>query len=102
MFGNGLRPQIWEQFTQRFAIPKIGEFYGATEGNSNVCKYSDTFRTCFSKKLESLLRSFYSKDFTKVQATTAIVDTVIVKSTAIVEQKTLTTQFYLLLVKSLL
>jgi len=36
MFGNGLRPQIWEQFTQRFAIPKIGEFYGATEGNSNV------------------------------------------------------------------
>jgi len=36
MFGNGLRPQIWEQFTQRFAIPRIGEFYGATEGNSNV------------------------------------------------------------------
>jgi len=36
MFGNGLRPQIWQQFTQRFAIPRIGEFYGATEGNSNV------------------------------------------------------------------
>ena len=35
-----------------------------------------------------------------VQATTAIVDTVIVESTAIVEQKTLTTQFYLLLVES--
>ena len=39
MFGNGLRPQIWQQFTQRFAIPRIGEFYGATEGNSNVCEY---------------------------------------------------------------
>ena len=38
MFGNGLRPQIWQQFTDRFAIPRIGEFYGATEGNSNVCK----------------------------------------------------------------
>ena len=35
-----------------------------------------------------------------VQATTAIVETVIVESTAIVEQKTLTTQFYLLLVES--
>ena len=34
-----------------------------------------------------------------VQATTVIVDTVIVESTARVEQKPLTTQFYLLLVE---
>ena len=33
-------------------------------------------------------------------AATAIVDTVIVESTAIVEQKTLTTEFYLLLLES--
>jgi fatty-acyl-CoA synthase len=31
--GNGLRPDIWESFQQRFAIPHIVEFYGATEGN---------------------------------------------------------------------
>jgi fatty-acyl-CoA synthase len=31
--GNGLRPEIWEQFRDRFRIPKIVEFYGATEGN---------------------------------------------------------------------
>jgi fatty-acyl-CoA synthase len=31
--GNGLRPDIWEEFQDRFAIPKILEFYGATEGN---------------------------------------------------------------------
>ncbi len=31
--GNGLRPDIWETFQQRFAIPQIIEFYGATEGN---------------------------------------------------------------------
>ena len=37
-----------------------------------------------------------------IQATTAIVNTVIMESTAIVEQKPLTTQFYLLLVESLL
>ena len=36
----------------------------------------------------------------QLQTTTAIVDTVIVESTAIVEQKPLTTQFYLLLVES--
>ena len=36
MFGNGLRPQIWEIFEKRFNIQRIGEFYGATEGNSSV------------------------------------------------------------------
>ncbi|XP_034120160.1 long-chain fatty acid transport protein 4 isoform X1 [Drosophila guanche] len=36
MYGNGLRPQIWPQFVRRFAVPNIGEIYGATEGNSNL------------------------------------------------------------------
>ncbi|GIY42352.1 long-chain fatty acid transport protein 1 [Caerostris darwini] len=36
MFGNGLRPQIWQQFVDRFNIPNIGELYGSTEGNANV------------------------------------------------------------------
>jgi fatty-acyl-CoA synthase len=31
--GNGLRPEIWERFQERFGIPRIIEFYGATEGN---------------------------------------------------------------------
>ncbi|MDH3708190.1 MAG: long-chain-acyl-CoA synthetase [Acidimicrobiia bacterium] len=31
--GNGLRPDVWERFQQRFDIPRIIEFYGATEGN---------------------------------------------------------------------
>lgn len=31
--GNGLRPDIWEEFQNRFAIPEVVEFYGATEGN---------------------------------------------------------------------
>ncbi|XP_073972287.1 long-chain fatty acid transport protein 1-like isoform X2 [Rhodnius prolixus] len=34
--GNGLRPQIWEHFVQRFNIKDVCEFYGATEGNSNL------------------------------------------------------------------
>ncbi|XP_026318265.1 long-chain fatty acid transport protein 1-like [Hyposmocoma kahamanoa] len=36
ILGNGLRPQIWEEFVNRFNIKKVVEFYGATEGNSNL------------------------------------------------------------------
>jgi carboxymethylenebutenolidase len=32
--GNGLRPDIWENFQRRFRIPKILEWYAATEGNA--------------------------------------------------------------------
>jgi fatty-acyl-CoA synthase len=31
--GNGLRPDIWQEFKDRFKIPKILEWYAATEGN---------------------------------------------------------------------
>ena len=41
MFGNGLRPQIWQQFVDRFNIPQICEFYGSTEGNCSVGNFSN-------------------------------------------------------------
>lgn len=31
--GNGLRPEVWTPFQERFGITRIIEFYGATEGN---------------------------------------------------------------------
>ncbi len=31
--GNGLRPEVWEAFRDRFALPHIVEFYGSSEGN---------------------------------------------------------------------
>lgn len=34
--GNGLRGDIWEDFQARFAIPRILEFYAATEGNFSL------------------------------------------------------------------
>ncbi len=40
--GNGLRPEIWKNFQERFAIPKIVEFYGATEGNVSMLNYDGT------------------------------------------------------------
>lgn len=42
VFGNGLRPQIWTQFVERFSIGKVGEFYGATEGNANIMNNDST------------------------------------------------------------
>ncbi|XP_067947380.1 long-chain fatty acid transport protein 1-like [Watersipora subatra] len=36
MYGNGLKPQIWTEFRDRFGIKKITEFYGATESNANA------------------------------------------------------------------
>jgi fatty-acyl-CoA synthase len=40
--GNGLRPDIWQNFQTRFRIPKIIEFYGATEGNVSMLNYDGT------------------------------------------------------------
>jgi fatty-acyl-CoA synthase len=34
--GNGLRADIWDKFQKRFAVPRILEFYAATEGNFSL------------------------------------------------------------------
>ncbi|MET4042936.1 long-chain-acyl-CoA synthetase [Bradyrhizobium sp. RT6a] len=34
--GNGLRGDIWDDFQARFAVPRILEFYAATEGNFSL------------------------------------------------------------------
>ena len=31
--GNGLRPDVWHEFKNRFGFRRIAEFYGASEGN---------------------------------------------------------------------
>jgi len=31
--GNGMRPEIWEAFTERFGVERVAEFYGASECN---------------------------------------------------------------------
>jgi fatty-acyl-CoA synthase len=40
VIGNGLRPEVWQPFQDRFAIPRIVEFYGATEGNMALINFS--------------------------------------------------------------
>jgi len=39
--GNGLRPDVWLPFKNRFGIKQIGEFYAATEGASALLNVGD-------------------------------------------------------------
>lgn len=38
IIGNGLRPELWAQFVQRFHIERVAEFFGSTEGTTNMGK----------------------------------------------------------------
>lgn len=44
--GNGLRPSVWEAFTQRFGVRQIGEFYGATECNCSIANMDGKVGAC--------------------------------------------------------
>jgi acyl-CoA synthetase (AMP-forming)/AMP-acid ligase II len=46
-FGNGMRPDVWQRFKDRFNIGTVVEFYGATEGTA----------ACFVVSNNSYLRS---------------------------------------------
>lgn len=45
MTGNGLRPDIWMEFKERFAVPGIYEFYGASEGNATFMNFFNRDQT---------------------------------------------------------
>nr|POE79393.1 isopenicillin n epimerase component 1 [Quercus suber] len=41
MYGNGMRPDVWTRFQERFDVPMVVEFFNSTEGMFglvNVCK----------------------------------------------------------------
>lgn len=47
--GNGLRPDVWAEFQERFGIARIAEFYGASECNIafiNAYNVDETAGTC--------------------------------------------------------
>ncbi|KAJ5670558.1 uncharacterized protein N7477_005921 [Penicillium maclennaniae] len=40
MYGNGLRPDVWEAFRARFGVPEVGEFFNSTEGIFGLFNYN--------------------------------------------------------------
>ena len=46
VLGNGLRPDIWMAFKNRFGVDRIHEFYGASEGNSAFVNIFNFDKTC--------------------------------------------------------
>ena len=42
--GNGLRQSIWTEFSGRFNIPQVAEFYGATECNCSLGNFDSQVR----------------------------------------------------------
>ncbi len=61
--GNGLRPEIWPSFQQRFKIPKVLEFYGATEGNVALMNYDGTVGSI--GRIPSWAKSKYNVEIVK-------------------------------------
>ncbi|XP_078673385.1 long-chain fatty acid transport protein 2-like [Branchiostoma floridae x Branchiostoma belcheri] len=68
-YGNGLRPDIWGKFQERFGVGQIVEFYGATEGN--VAFFNVTNKAGAVGMLTPLLKRLQAAYFVKVDPETS-------------------------------
>jgi acyl-CoA synthetase (AMP-forming)/AMP-acid ligase II len=66
-FGNGLRPDVWNKFKERFGVETIGEFYAATEGSGGSWNLSrNDFTMGAIGKSGLISRTFFGKTSTIV------------------------------------
>ena len=40
MYGNGLRPDVWKRFQERFNVPEVAEFFNSSEGMLSLFVWS--------------------------------------------------------------
>ncbi len=66
--GNGLRPDVWNNFKQRFCIPRILEFYASTEGNISL--YNVEGKSGAIGRIPSFLRHRFPAALVKVDSET--------------------------------
>ena len=59
--GNGLRPDIWDQFKDRFGVPTIAEFYTATESTDGFWNLSSNSLSSGAISSRGLLRSLLAR-----------------------------------------
>jgi fatty-acyl-CoA synthase len=67
--GNGLRPEVWDQFKRRFRIPQILEYYAATEANFSL--YNCEGRPGAIGKIPGFLAHRFSVALIRIDAETA-------------------------------
>ena len=58
VFGNGLRPDVWETLITRFAVPRVLEFYGSTEGNVSMFNFDGKLGAI--GRVPGYLKSFFN------------------------------------------
>ena len=61
--GNGMRPDVWTPFMERFGIKAVGEFYAATEGNANVFNFGLPCPAGTIGYLPGIIRAIYPVKF---------------------------------------
>ncbi|QIX01084.1 hypothetical protein AMS68_006601 [Peltaster fructicola] len=68
VFGNGMRPDVWAKFQERFNVPQVNEFFNSTEGMLsllNVCR--GPFSQGYVGQHGALLRLLTKKQLVPVQ-----------------------------------
>ena len=55
MLGNGLRPDVWDAFRERFNVGRISEIYGSSEGNATFINVLNKDRTIGTSSADILL-----------------------------------------------
>ncbi|KAH7729350.1 Protein ACS-22 a [Aphelenchoides avenae] len=69
MVGNGLRAEIWQEFVDRFHV-RIGEFYGSTEGTSNLVNIDGKVGSCGFLPISPLTKKLHPVRLLKVNEET--------------------------------
>jgi acyl-CoA synthetase (AMP-forming)/AMP-acid ligase II len=67
MYGNGLRPDVWFRFRERFGVPEVAEFFSSSEGVFQLINYcrGDYLATCVGHH-GAILRHQYRNLFVPV------------------------------------
>ncbi|TKA57906.1 hypothetical protein B0A49_11533 [Cryomyces minteri] len=60
--GNGLRPDIWQKFKDRFGIPEIREFYRSTEGLGKFDNFGAGAQSAGKLAFAGPIRRWYEND----------------------------------------
>jgi fatty-acyl-CoA synthase len=64
IYGLGITPPVWREFRNRFGVPWIAEYYGATEGTAAISNSNFSNKKGVSKVAHwgPLMRSWFGQD----------------------------------------